>query len=466
MRGRFGAKWLNSRINSGDVQKSERILGYFVGPCLMHVVYHGVAGNYLTQFYTDVLGIAGAFWIMMPLLSKLLSSVISVWIGRWIEHTRTMQGKARPWLLFSGLLMAVCGVLLYAVPRASYQVQIAWVIVSYNLFFSLALSVYSLSHSLMLPLSTRNAEERDGLAMLTSTAVSIIPGALTTVLMPLLVRKIGVGGPAQGAWLSVMSALSAVAVPAALLEYYFTLERVTAEKQNAAKPALFGRQLSICLKERCWVLLMMFTIVLQLGNALSSASMLYYCNWVLGSSIESGAECQIMVNVIGQAPLGLGVLVLWPTVRRFGKRKVIIGGFMLASIGSLIVLLGRSSTPCVLIGLLAKATGSLPNYVMGALWAETIDRVEESCGFRADAVTASINSIVLAVTAGLGQTALLAGMNIFDYITPQSAAQVISQPQLVQDFFAWCFAGLPMLCYAACAVIMLRYHACAVRSQA
>ena len=119
----------------------------------------------------------------------------------------------------SGALLAVCGFLLYAVPKSSYAVQLAWVIVSYNLFFGLAFNLYSLSHSLMVPLSTDDSKQRDSLAMLTSMATSLLPGMLTTIIMPLLVSFIGVGNGARGAWLSVMGILSILAIPATLLEY-------------------------------------------------------------------------------------------------------------------------------------------------------------------------------------------------------------------------------------------------------
>ena len=95
----FTSRLLQSRIHSENTTKSEQILGYFVGPCLVYMMYNGVAGTYLTQFYTDVLGIAGGFLTMMPLVSKILSGIISIFIGRMIDRTRTSQGKARPWIL-------------------------------------------------------------------------------------------------------------------------------------------------------------------------------------------------------------------------------------------------------------------------------------------------------------------------------------------------------------------------------
>lgn len=59
-------------------------------------------------------------------------------MGRIIDKTRTRQGKARSWILISGVLICVTGILLYLVPQASLTVQLIWIVVSYNLFFAFA----------------------------------------------------------------------------------------------------------------------------------------------------------------------------------------------------------------------------------------------------------------------------------------------------------------------------------------
>ena len=334
----FSKPVLNAVVKSENVTKSERIMGYFVGPCLAYMVYNGLAGSYLTQFYTDVLGIAGIILTWMPLFSKIISSIVGLLIGRIIDRTRTAQGKARPWILCSGILLTVCGFLLYAVPRASYAVQIAWVVVSYNLFFSLAFSTYSLSHAMMVPLSTRDTKQRDSLAMLSSMAISMLPGTLTTVVMPLLVRHIGVGDAARGNWLTVMGLLSVLAIPATLIEYYFTKERVTAELADKKEAVSFSQQVRACFHNKYWLLVMAFTLILHVCNSMSHSSMIYYCNWVLGNSVISGATKQLLVNIIGQAPMGFGIAILWPLVRKFGKKKVTILGFSIAALGSTVIL--------------------------------------------------------------------------------------------------------------------------------
>lgn len=450
---------MDSRIRSANTQKSEGFLGYFLGPCLLYMCYYAVAGTYLTQFYTDVLGLAGGFLIWMPFVSKIIDAITNVVMGRIIDNTHTRQGKARPWVLLSGVLIAVSGILLYTVPRASYTVQMVWIVASYNLFFAFAFTIYNMSHALMVPLSTRNTKQRDTLALLTSTGTTMIPGMLVTIILPIVIKMIGVGAEAQGTWITVMSILSILAIPATLLEYYFTKERVTedaaaaAEKENVS----FAQQMKACFSDPYWLIVMGFHLTYQIFNFLSTNSMIYYCNWVLGSSVDSGTTNQVLVNMIGQAPLGIGLVILWPLVRKFGKRMVMMFGFGIGAIGSLIVLLFPGNMSVVLGGLVIKSIGALPTYVMAAQLAESLDHIEWKNGFRADGFSASVYSIIITVAGGVGQSILLGGISSFGYIAPANTAQIIQQPDAVRTFFNWCFVGIPMIGYMIGSLLMLRF---------
>lgn len=458
----FESKFFDSKIKSANTQNSERWLGYFFGPCLLYMCYYGIASTYLTQFYTDVLGITGMFLTLMPVISKIVDAATNIVMGRIIDNTRTRQGKARPWVLISGVLIAVTGILLYTVPKASYTVKIIWIVVSYNLFFALAFTIYNMSHSLMVPLSTRNTKQRDTLALLNSTGTTMIPGMLVTIVMPLMIRAFGVGADSQGTWITMMSILSVLAIPATLLEYYFTKERVTEDAAPIGKGAeenkiSFAQQMKACLNDPYWLIVMGFWLTYQIFNGLSTNGMIYYCNWVLGNSVDSGAAKQVLVNMIGQAPLGIGLVLLWPLVRKFGKRYVMMFGFGIAAIGSLIVLLGGSNMGIVLSGLVIKSIGALPSYVMAAQLAEALDHIEWKNGYRADGFSASVYSIIITVAAGAAQTILLAGISGLGYITPTSAADVITQPAALQTFFKWCFVGVPMIGYLIGSLLMIRF---------
>ena len=451
----FNSPRMDSRIQSANTQKIEMWLGYFAGPCFVYMVYYAVAGTYLTQFYTDVLGMSGIFITFMPLFSKIFDAVTNIIMGRIIDRTRTRQGKARPWIAISGVLMAVAGFLLYAIPRSSMAVQIAWVIVSYNLFFALAFTIYNMSHALMVPLSTRNVRQRDGLAMVTSAGINMIPGLLVTIILPLLIRALNVGSGAQGAWITMMGIISILAIPGTFLEYYFTKERVTEE--NMAVESNIGEQhvvmrdqMRACFSDKYWRLAMGFALIYNILAILQTNIMPYYANWVLADSVAAGTNLQVLINAIGQAPLGFGIFLLWPLVRKFGKRRIMIIGFVIAALGCLGIML--NSRPdrfnMVLIMLLIRSLGIIPTYAMAAQLAEALDHVEWKNGHRADGFSASVYAIIVTVTAGIGQSIILGGISAFGYISPeQGVNQIIQQPETIKHFFTSCFVCVPMIGY-------------------
>ena len=459
----FNSPKMDSRIKSANTQKSEMWLGYFAGPCFVYMVYYAVAGTYLTQFYTDVLGLSGVFLTMMPLFSKIFDAITNIIMGRIIDRTRTRQGKARPWIAISGVLMAITGILLYTIPRASFAVQIVWIVVSYNLFFALAFTIYNMSHALMVPLSTRNTKQRDGLAMLTSAGMNMIPGLLVTIILPMLIRVLGVGSAAQGAWIRMMGIISILAIPGTLVEYYFTKERVTEDSMTSdggstLRVTEMRDQLKACFSNRYWLIIMGFTLVYNIFNILQTNIMPYYANWVLADSVAAGTNLQVLINAIGQAPLGFGIFLLWPLVRKFGKRKVMMVGFIIGALGCLGIML--NSRPdrfnVVLIMLLIRSLGAIPTYAMAAQLAEALDHIEWVNEFRADGFSASVFAIIVTVTAGVGQSIIIGGISAFGYIYPEGGVeQVIQQPDAIKNFFIACFVGIPMIGYLLGALLQL-----------
>lgn len=461
----FSSPRLDSRVHSANTQKSEMWLGYFAGPCFVYMVYYAVAGTYLTQFYTDVLGLAGIFLTLMPLFSKIFDAITNIIMGRIIDRTRTRQGKARPWIAISGVLMAVTGILLYTIPTANYTVQIVWIVVSYNLFFALAFTIYNMSHALMVPLSTRNTKQRDGLAMMTSAGMNMIPGLLVTIILPVIIRMVGVGSAAQGRWIVFMSVISILAIPGALVEYYFTKERVTEDSQavKAEEDVVIpmSKQFKACFTNKYWLIIMGFTLIYNILSILQTNIMPYYANWVLSNSVAGGTNLQVLINAVGQAPLGFGIFLLWPLVRKFGKRRVMMIGFLVAALGCLgIMLNSRPESFGIVIGLLlVRSLGAIPTYAMAAQLAESLDHIEYVNGFRADGFSASVSAIIVTVTAGIGQSIILGGVSLFGYIAPEGGVdQVIEQPSAVKWFFIACFVGVPMVGYIIGSILQIFFN--------
>lgn len=444
----FNSPKMDSRIKSANVQNSERWLGYFASPMLIYMSYYMMSGAYLNLFHVDVLrlgGVAGGmFLVLLPVLSKIVDAITNVIMGQIIDRTRTRQGKVRPWVLISGPLLAVSGIMLYTVPKASLTVQAIWVAVSYNIYFALAFTIYNMSQTLLIPLSTRNTKQRDTLALLLNMGQSMLPGSLVYMFAPLfLLPWMGVF-PER--WALVMSIISIILLPGVLLQYFFTKERISEDAAAAQVQAVpFMEQLKACFSNKYWVFYLLLYLAYQFQQSMFSTSTTFFCNWVAGT--YNDGTTLTLVNVIGQLPLGIGVLALWPLARKFGKRKTMIAGMGIATVGSLIVWLFPHNMPVVLGALAVKSCGMLPTYLVVAFMAEAMDHVEWRSGFRCDGLTATFANVSVTVMAGLTASIFNFGLNLTGYIPPAEDGSWVAQSAGVQNFMTACVALVPAVCF-------------------
>lgn len=384
-----------------------------------------------------------------------MRSPTSSWGVSSTAHTQ--EGKARPWLLLSAPLLVIAGILLFLVPKGNTTVQVIWVMLSYNFYFCIAFTMYNISHTLMVPLSTRNNKQRDTLAMASSMGQSLLPGTIVSILFPaVLLPLMGVD---QGKWITVMTVLSILMLPAILLEYYFTKERVTLEADEKVKKEdhTLKERLKACFSDKYWLVIMGIVVLYNLYNNFQVTSTLYYCNWVLGT-YNDGVTMTI-VNAVGQAPLGFGILILWPLVKKYGKRNVAIVGFALAIVGCVICMLNPRNMGMVLGGLMIKSLGTLPvTYTLLSMIADALDHVEWQNRFRADGFSSSVYSIILTVTTGISAGLFNLGLASTGYQAPLADGSWVAQSAGVQNFFIWGLFGIPAIGFFVIAFLLSMFN--------
>ena len=392
-----------SRIRSAKVTGKEKWLGYLLGPAGA-LLLNAVLATYLNVYYTDVLNLTplwnGLFLTAFPVVSKIIDAVTNLIMGYIIDRTRTKEGKARPWLLLSAPLLTVTGILLFTVPNGSDTVKALWVMISYNLFYSFAFTIFNMSHNLMVPLSTRDTTDRGGLSVFNQITSIMMSGILVALVFPMVIMPmIGVD---QSKWITLMSVLAILALPLTLLEYFFTKERVTEEQTEEEKEETisFRTQVRYILTDRYMILMYVYFFVYTVGVTLKNMGLVYYCNYVLGT--YNDGITQMLVSVIGGIPMGVGIFAVWPLAKRFGKRNVTMVGFLLYALGSLICWLFPSSMVIVLIGQFIKNIGGLPcAYVFMALFADCLDHLEWKKRIRADGTAMSIYNIIAVAMVGI-----------------------------------------------------------------
>ena len=467
-----GRAW-NSRVRSQNVTGMEKWLGYLAGPCGA-LLFNAVMATYLNVYYTDVLGLGGLFLVVFPVISKVIDAVTNVIMGYVIDRTRTKQGKARPWLLLSAPLVAVTGVLLFVVPSGDDILQIAWVMISYNLYYSVAYTIYNMSHNLMVPLSTRNTAQRGVLAVFNNISTIMMSGIVVALVFPMAVMP--ALGTSKGLWIAVMSVLACISLPLVLVEYYFTKERVTAESSGQEEKKIpFALQLKAIFTDKYMLLLLGYFLLYTLTSQLKNVALPYYCNYVLGT--YSDGITQTLVSVLGGIPMGIGIFAVWPLAKKFGKKNVTVAGFVIYAVGSAVCWMAPTNLPVVLVGQFIKNIGGLPcAYVFMALFADALDNLEWKNGFRCDGIAMSAYSVIITAATGLVTGIFNGGLWAADYIAPETVevmpaltdaiqkiitnadgtfSIIYNQPEAVTTVFILFFVGLEAIAGLVYAVMLL-----------
>ena len=419
----FENRIFNSAINSKNVTSQEKWLGYLLGPAGA-LLLNAVLATYLNIYYTDVLKLGGAFLVIFPLLSKVLDAITNVVMGYFIDRTKTKQGKARPWLFLSAILLPITGIMLFAIPKASQTFQLIWIVLSYNLFYSFAYTIFNMSHNLMCPLSTRNTLQRGELSVFNQITTIMMSGIIVALIFPMAIMPaLGVDGPK---WILVMSILSIMALPLTLIEYYFTKERVTEEQLGQEEKKIpFLLQLKIVLTDKYMVVMFVYFFVYTFGTALKNIGLVYYCNYVLGT--YNDGITQMLVSVIGGVPMGIGIFAVWPLAKKFGKRNVTLAGFILYALGSAICWMFPTNLATVLVGQFIKNIGGLPcAYVFMALFADGLDSVEWKSGIRCDGVSMSIYNIIAVAIVGVATAVFNALLSSSGYFAPVTKGEYLA----------------------------------------
>ena len=448
-----------SRIKSNEVTKSEKWLGYLVGPAGA-VLLNAVLASYLNVYYTDVLGLAplwgGAFLVVFPIISKIIDAITNVIMGYIIDRTHTKEGKARPWLLLSAPLVTVTAILLFTVPAASETVQAIWVMVSYNLFYSFAYTIFNMSHNLMVPLSTRNTTDRGGLSVFNQIATIMMSGIIVALIFPMVIMPML--GIDKAKWIFTMSILAILALPLTLLEYYFTKERVTLENaEQVHEEVSFGKQLKAIFTDKYMIVIYLYFLIYTMGSSIKNLSLVYFCNYVLGT--YNDGITQTLVSALGGIPMGIGIFAVWPLAKKFGKRNVTLAGFIIYAIGSAICWMFPTNMVIVLIGQFIKNIGGLPcSYVFMALFADVLDHIEWKTGFRCDGVSMSVYNIIAVAMVGICTgifNGLLSGAG---YVQPymDAAGNLIAvQSETVKNVITFGFVGLETITGIVLAVLLI-----------
>lgn len=243
-----------------------------------------------------------------------------------------------------------------------------WIAIAYNLYYAVAYPIYNTANSTLIPLSTRDSQQRSGLASFNNIAGLGVMG-VGSMVFPVLVSFALKEN--QALWFAAMLAVAVFTALTVLLQFKFTRERVTEELQKAVQTsgnvpanATIGLQLKAVAGEKWWWIVMLFYMIFQWSGAMKNGSMSYFCKWVMDNSFFGSADAwgasQSLLAILGAVPMAIAAVFVVPLSNRLSKRTVTIIGMLIGVLGGIIAGLGNGRIVPVAIGVALKCLGSAP----------------------------------------------------------------------------------------------------------
>ena len=318
-----------SSVPKDKVTTPETLLGYLIGP-FGALLSSGIFTSYLQVYLGKALELSSAYLSILQLVSTFLIVAANLIVGQLIERTRTMAGKARPWLLLSALTLSVASVLMFIMPFEG-TARYVWIAVAYNLYYAVAYPIYNTANATMVPVSTRDSEKRSVLASMSNFAGLGVMGAgsmVFPVLMTMFLSTTNEAGETVYTgfgtqWFVIMLAVAIFTALTVILQFKFTRERVTEElmesnaKEEKKQSVSMGQQLKAVTSEKWWWVIIVFYLLFQWAGAVKNGSMAYFCSDVLGADWYMS-----ILSILGAVPMAIAAAFVVPLANKFSKQKL------------------------------------------------------------------------------------------------------------------------------------------------
>ena len=421
--GLFNKPFMDSRVKTRSVTKKELILGHIVGPLGLIMLINTIAS--LVEIYImkqmsvavggDVTGKAyrhlGSVYYWMALATRILSMPMGMVTGYLMQHTKSRQGRMRPWYLIFGFVAIITGVLMFFKPSPSsehsFWVYFYIIFVVYNV---LGTSFYYLFNDNIVSLASRNIVDREKVAFARKISWTLISGTLigmvvNSVLLPYVIQP----DETLDSFWYLICGMTVLAIPLLLIEYFYTRERVMEDVQemsNNANNIPVKAQFKALFHDKCYVLMLIATTATAIADTFRGTNVQYnYVSYVLGG-IDDPSRFMIYTILTG-IPLGIGAFVAYPLTRKYGIRNTCLVGYTIIFIASLVGILFPTNVMVAYAAGFMKQLGFIPiSYMLGALTASCFDSVEHSSGYRLEGllavgIIATFRNVLYAPMAGL-----------------------------------------------------------------
>lgn len=403
-----------------------------------------LSSTFVTFFYTDALGLNPAIIGAIIMFSRIFDGISDILMGFVMDKTKSKHGKARPWLLWLAIPIAIALVLMFCVPRLGDFGKYIYIAITYNLVTTVLYTAINIPYGALTSLMTRNQDDRMVINIFRMTMAQLGSLIINALTLP-LVNALG-GSANQKSWILASVIYGIVA----MLLFYFcfakTKERVKITNDNTGEAKLsFLQSFKVCIKNDQWLILVGVWVVMSFGMSMGMGVGTYYAKYILGNENLAG-----ILMAVGILPVIVAMPLLPNIIRKFGKGKVSIIGGVISVIGQLLMAVNSTDFTWLIACNVIKGIGQAAiTATIFAMIADTIEYGHWKTGIRVEGMLYSSTTFGAKIGAGVGGAIAMAVLGAAGYngLLAVQGAEVLSSLRVLYIYVPAIFLAIMTLLF-------------------
>ncbi|MDO4175421.1 MAG: glycoside-pentoside-hexuronide (GPH):cation symporter [Eubacteriales bacterium] len=436
----------STQIPGRSVLKTSLIekIAYGMGDVACNVVF-AITSSLLVYFYTNVVGVSAALVGTILLVSRLFDGISDLAMAQIMDKVNSKHGKYRCWVLWMAIPYGLSAVLLVCVPSHATQfIQAIYIFITYNLCTTVCYTALNLPYSSLAPTMTNDDNDLAKLNLFRMSMSPIGNLIITALTLPFINR---LGGDRK-AWVIVTVIYAVIAFGMLMWTFFGTKERFRPAAAKEAEGLPLATRLGAAFRNKYFVMLTLTMIAVSLYQNVNGTCTTYYAQYVLGN-----VEVMGVLQTAEKIPWIIGVIILAPFIRKFGKRNLVLFGAILNVVAMCAVQFAPTSYPVLIVSAVLRGFGEAPFY--GCIFTMIADAIEFGhwkTGIRVHALLFSAFTVGQKLGGGIAAWAIGQLMTISGFTGLE--VEIPSAVSMVQNLYIW---G-SVVAWGAVAVIMLFYH--------
>lgn len=369
--------------------------------------FYMLVSSFMMLYLTDSVGLDSGIVGTLMMVSKLLDGVTDIFFGSLIDKTHSKMGKARPWMFFSAIPLAISTVLLFCVPTSmGTTAQYVYFFVFYTASNALFYTANNIAYATLSAMITKNDAERVSLGSFRyafAVVASIIVSAST-------VSAVNAFGGGAAGWRTVAIIFSLVmfvfnSIASLVCKEIPETEETVQADQTAVKKVddgekmSFGTMLKLVFTNKYYLVMLAIYILSYINTGIGTTAGTYYFQYIMGNADLLGlVSMSSMVMIVG--------LIFNPSlVKRFGMYRGNLVSYIITALLSVGVMVSSyaASLAGIMVFMFLKAVTMAP--LMGslnALVAEVAQNVHLKKKVHVEGMMFSCSSLGMKLGSGLG----------------------------------------------------------------